>query len=230
MDGADDLAAVYALQVDARDAEVRVSELPLDHDQRHTFVRHLDRMGVSQSVGRKPPSHAGGQGRVMQLFARGRRFPMSSGGRSVDYAHQCADRKLAADLEPGVELVPCPAVHPDLAALATLPVLCRGDGYAEFGVMWLGCRGQGGVELGITSGCGSQVVEEGDQAVGGSVAAGAGGWWRGAVDCSLLEAEIAVQVSAGGAFLFVTEPECDHGRADVRLQERHRGLDLPRFA
>ena len=60
MDGADDLAAVYALQVDARDGEVRVSELPLDHYQRDTFVRHLDGMGVSQLVGRKPPSHAGG--------------------------------------------------------------------------------------------------------------------------------------------------------------------------
>jgi len=121
VDGADDLAAVDALQVDARDAEVRVSELPLDHDQRDTFVRHLDGMGVPQLVGRKPPSHAGGQGRVMQLFACGRRFPMSSGGRSVDYAQQRTDRKLAADLEPGVELVPCPAVHPDLSALAALP-------------------------------------------------------------------------------------------------------------
>ncbi len=37
-----------------------MSELPLDHDERNTFVRHLDRMGVSQLVGRKPPSHAGG--------------------------------------------------------------------------------------------------------------------------------------------------------------------------
>jgi hypothetical protein len=38
----------------------------------------------------------------------------------VDYAQQCADGELAADLEPGVELVPCPAVHPDLSALAAL--------------------------------------------------------------------------------------------------------------
>jgi len=48
MDGADDLAAVYALQVNACDAEVRVPELPLDDDERDTFVRHLDRVGVSQ--------------------------------------------------------------------------------------------------------------------------------------------------------------------------------------
>jgi hypothetical protein len=39
----------------------------------------------------------------------------------VDYAQQCAERKLAADFEPRVELTPCPAIHPDLAALAALP-------------------------------------------------------------------------------------------------------------
>src|SRR2546430_12880634 len=70
--------------------------------------------------GREPPSHAGGRGRVMQLFARGRRFPTSSRGRSVDHAQHRADRELVADLEPGVELVPRPTVHPDLSALAAL--------------------------------------------------------------------------------------------------------------
>jgi len=50
MDGADDLAAVDALEVDAGDAEVGVSELTLYHDQRNAFVGHLDRGGVSQLV------------------------------------------------------------------------------------------------------------------------------------------------------------------------------------
>src|SRR5205807_6564892 len=86
VDGADDLAAVYALQVDARDAEVRVSELPLDHDKRDTFVRHLNRVSVPQLMGREAPSDARGRGRTMQLFARGRRFPTSSGSRSVNHA------------------------------------------------------------------------------------------------------------------------------------------------
>src|SRR5438270_8966779 len=71
-------------------------------------------------MGREAPSHARGRGRVMQLFARGRRFPTSSGSRSVDHAQHRADRKLAADLEPGVELVPRPSVHPDLSALTAL--------------------------------------------------------------------------------------------------------------
>jgi hypothetical protein len=121
MDGADDLAAVYALQINARDTEVRVSELPLDHDKRDTFVRHLDRVRVPQLVGREPPSHACGPGRVMQLFARRRRFPTSSGSRSVNHAQHRADRQLAADLEPGIELVPRPTVHPYLSTLTALP-------------------------------------------------------------------------------------------------------------
>jgi hypothetical protein len=44
VDGADDLAAVDALQVDAGDTEVGVPELALDHDQRYALVRHLDRV------------------------------------------------------------------------------------------------------------------------------------------------------------------------------------------
>jgi hypothetical protein len=112
-----------------------VSELPLDHDERDTFVRHLDGVGVSQLVGREPPSHAGGRGRVMQLFARGRRFPTSSRGRSVDHAQHRADRELVADLEPGVELVPRPTVHPDLSALAAL---CCAQNYVALG--WRGGR------------------------------------------------------------------------------------------
>jgi hypothetical protein len=39
MNRADDLAAVDALEVDACDAQVGVSELALDHDQRHALVR-----------------------------------------------------------------------------------------------------------------------------------------------------------------------------------------------
>jgi hypothetical protein len=46
VDRVDDLAAVDALEVDARDAQVGVPELPLDHDQRDALVRHLDRVRV----------------------------------------------------------------------------------------------------------------------------------------------------------------------------------------
>jgi hypothetical protein len=46
MDGFDDLGVVDALQVDRRDAEVAVAELPLDDDQRHPFARQLDGVRV----------------------------------------------------------------------------------------------------------------------------------------------------------------------------------------
>jgi hypothetical protein len=54
VDGADDFAAVDALQVDARDGEVGVSELSLDHDERDALVRHLDCVRVPQLVRREP--------------------------------------------------------------------------------------------------------------------------------------------------------------------------------
>ena len=44
MDGADDLAAVDSLEIDACDAEVGVSELALYDHERDAFVRHLDRV------------------------------------------------------------------------------------------------------------------------------------------------------------------------------------------
>jgi hypothetical protein len=42
MHGADDLAAVDPLEVDAGDAQVGVSELALDHNEWDPLVRHLD--------------------------------------------------------------------------------------------------------------------------------------------------------------------------------------------
>ena len=58
VDGLDDLAAVDALEVDGRDAEVAVPELALDGDQRHAFARHLDGMGVPELVWPEPAPHS----------------------------------------------------------------------------------------------------------------------------------------------------------------------------
>jgi hypothetical protein len=69
VDGADDLAAVDALQIDAGDAEVGVSQLALDHDQGNSFVRHLDSVCMAELVQREAASNAGAGGRVVQLFA-----------------------------------------------------------------------------------------------------------------------------------------------------------------
>ena len=103
MDGADDLAAVDALEVDAGDAKIGVAKLALDHDEWNAFVRHLDCVSVSQLMRREPSSHSRRVGRVVQLLARGRRLPAASRGRSVDHAQHRADRELATDLEPRLE-------------------------------------------------------------------------------------------------------------------------------
>jgi hypothetical protein len=47
VDDLNDLAAVYSLQVDRGDPEVRVSELALDHVQGNAFPRHLDCVSVT---------------------------------------------------------------------------------------------------------------------------------------------------------------------------------------
>ena len=71
MDGADDLAAVDALEINACDAEVGVSELALYHDERDALVRHLDPVSVPKLMRREPPPHARCGGSMVQLLAHG---------------------------------------------------------------------------------------------------------------------------------------------------------------
>jgi hypothetical protein len=56
--GADDLLGVYALQINARDSEVGVTQLPLDHVDRNALSRHLDGMSMPQLMGGKAPANA----------------------------------------------------------------------------------------------------------------------------------------------------------------------------
>ena len=58
VDGADDLAAVDALQIDAGDAEVGMPELPLDHDERNALVGHFHRVSVPELMRRESSAHA----------------------------------------------------------------------------------------------------------------------------------------------------------------------------
>jgi DNA-binding MarR family transcriptional regulator len=120
VDGVDDLAAIDALQVDAGDAQVGMPKLTLDDCERNAFVRDFDRVGVPELVGCEPPSDTRCAGGVVQLLARRRRLPAASSGRSVDHAQDRADWELATDLQPRIELLPRPPVHPNLPALAAL--------------------------------------------------------------------------------------------------------------
>jgi hypothetical protein len=83
--GADDFAAVDALEVDARDAEVGVSELALNDDERGAFVRHLDSVSVPELVGREATSRsvrtAARREDDPRLFASRRQSPRPSADR-----------------------------------------------------------------------------------------------------------------------------------------------------
>jgi len=86
VDGVDDLGAVDALEVDRGDAEVGVSELALDDDQRDALARHLDRVRVAELVRREAPPDASTRRGVAQLLARGVLRPGASAGRSGERA------------------------------------------------------------------------------------------------------------------------------------------------
>jgi hypothetical protein len=77
VDRFDDLGVVDALQIDRRDPEVAMSELALDHDQRHALAGHLDRVCVAQLVRSKAPANTGSSGGAPELCACPARRPPS---------------------------------------------------------------------------------------------------------------------------------------------------------
>ena len=68
---------------------------------------------------------------------------------------------------------------------------------------------------------GSEAVEEGQGGVAGLVAAGRCFRWCGAVEGSLFDGHVGVQVDLCGFGLFVAEPERDHGGVDAGVEELH---------
>jgi hypothetical protein len=56
--GGDDLLGVDSLQVDRGRAEVRVAELALDDVERNPLAGELERMSVSELMGREAPADA----------------------------------------------------------------------------------------------------------------------------------------------------------------------------
>jgi hypothetical protein len=73
VDRVHDLSRVDALQVNRRDPEVGMPELPLDDRQRDPFVCHLDRMSMPELVRRKPPPHSSLGREPAKLTTRGGR-------------------------------------------------------------------------------------------------------------------------------------------------------------
>jgi hypothetical protein len=91
----------------------------LDDDERDAFAGHLDGMGMAQRMRRKPPANAGRSGELAQRGARSGRRPGPTGCRPGDDAEQRPDRQ-ATSVKPGLELLPAPGIHADLAASAAL--------------------------------------------------------------------------------------------------------------
>ena len=69
---------------------------------------------------REPAADSGGQRCPMQLGTYAGRRAWPPAGRAAQHAEERADGQGPAQLKPRVELLPRPAVHPDLAAATTL--------------------------------------------------------------------------------------------------------------
>lgn len=93
VDGVDDLGVVDPAQVDRGDRKIGVSKLALNHEQRHTFARHLHRVSVSQLVRREPASDPGPCGCAVELRER---RPAPTAGLRSGRARRRAVRRLAA--------------------------------------------------------------------------------------------------------------------------------------
>ena len=97
-----------------------VPELALDHDQRHAFARHLDRVRVAQLVRREAPPHASLASDVSQLGAGGGGRPRPPARGTGDDAEHRSDRQLHPRVQPRLKLLERPVVHADLAPAAAL--------------------------------------------------------------------------------------------------------------
>jgi hypothetical protein len=97
-----------------------MTELPLDDQQRNSFTGHLNRVGMTLLVRGEPTPNPDGLRNRAELAADPGRRTWPTLGRSAQHAEQCTDRQRPAQLEPRLELLPVPPVHPDLAALAAL--------------------------------------------------------------------------------------------------------------
>jgi hypothetical protein len=122
VDNVDDLAAVDPLQVDRGDPEVGMPELALDHIQWDALSCHFNGVGVAQLVRREAAADTGPARQAPELRScRGSR-PRPSRRGPADHAEKRTNRQLHPELQPGIKLLPSPIVHPNLAALATLPM------------------------------------------------------------------------------------------------------------
>ena len=75
---------------------------------------------MAELVGRKPTPHAGGERSVAQLNPDSGRRTRPAACWPAQHAEERTDRKCSSDREPRHELLPGPAIHSHLTALAAL--------------------------------------------------------------------------------------------------------------
>jgi hypothetical protein len=73
---------------------------------------------VPKLMRREATTHAGSDREQAKGFANSRGRPWATLRRTVDHAKQGPDAQGDAEAQPRVDLVPCPAIHADLASLA----------------------------------------------------------------------------------------------------------------
>jgi hypothetical protein len=122
VDSVDDLRVIDATQIHRGYGQISVPELALDDKQRDTLTRHLHRVRVAELMWREASPDSGASSRSVKLGADASGRPWPPAGRAAQNAEQCADRKTGAQRRPRDELLPGPAVHPHLTALAALAI------------------------------------------------------------------------------------------------------------
>jgi hypothetical protein len=97
-----------------------VTELALNHNDRQAFMGHLNSVGVTELVWRKPAANPSPLRGITQLCTETSRRAWPPPCRSAQDAEQGADGQRCTVREPGFELSPRPAVHPNLTTFAAL--------------------------------------------------------------------------------------------------------------
>jgi hypothetical protein len=114
------ISALSIPQVGRGDPKVGMPQSPLDDDQRDRFAGHLDGVSVAELVRRESPPD-GRPPPPRFASACGSRRESRGGQRWVREAHRTAHRPAAwRRRRATIQLLPGPAVHPDLVALASL--------------------------------------------------------------------------------------------------------------
>jgi hypothetical protein len=120
MDRVNDLSRIDPLEIGGCGSQIGVGELALNDVDQHTLPSELHRMSVPELMWREPSANTSFSSKPPKFSTNRRGRPRPATGRSVDDPEQRTDRQLDSKLEPAVEMLKAPVVHPDLAALITL--------------------------------------------------------------------------------------------------------------